>query len=66
MYSLTADPYVANRIAQQRIDDRLREADARRLAREVHRLAHPGRPAWRPQLHVSRLGFTRWFVARTS
>jgi len=39
MFSMMADPRVATRIARQRVDEGVRDAEARRAAREVRRAA---------------------------
>ncbi len=37
MYSMIADPKIATQIAKQQIDERVRDAAARRTAREIRR-----------------------------
>jgi hypothetical protein len=39
MYSMIADPKLATQIARQQVDERIRDAEARRAAREVRRAA---------------------------
>jgi hypothetical protein len=39
MYSMIADPKVATQIARQQVDERVRDAQSRRTAREVRRAA---------------------------
>jgi hypothetical protein len=45
MFSMMADPRVATRIARQRVDKWVRDAEARRTAREVRRAARAHRTA---------------------
>jgi hypothetical protein len=45
MYSMFADPDLATRIANQRVDEWVRDAEARRTAREVRRAARAHRTA---------------------
>ena len=39
MYSMSADPNLATQIAKQQVDEWIRDAEARRTAREVRRAA---------------------------
>jgi hypothetical protein len=45
MYSMFADPNLATQIAKQRVDEWVRDAQARRTAREVRRAARAHRTA---------------------
>jgi hypothetical protein len=45
MYSMIADPKLATQIARQEVDERIRDAEARRPAREVRRAARAHRTA---------------------
>jgi hypothetical protein len=45
MYSMSADTNLATQIAKQRVDERIRDAEARRTAREVRRAARSHRTA---------------------
>jgi hypothetical protein len=45
MYSMSADPNLAIRIANQQVDEWVRDAEARRTAREVRRAARAHRTA---------------------
>lgn len=45
MYSMFADPNLATQIAKQQVDEWVRDAEARRTAREVRRAARAHRTA---------------------
>ena len=47
MYSMIADPKVATQIARQQVDERVRDAQASRTAREVRGAARAQSPAGR-------------------
>jgi hypothetical protein len=49
MYSMIADPKVATQIARQQVDERIRDAEARRIAREVRRAARAQSSMSRPR-----------------
>jgi len=49
MYSMIADPKVATLIARQQVDERIRDAEARRTAREVRRAARAQSSLSRPR-----------------
>jgi len=45
MYSMSADPNLAIRIANQQVDEWVRDAEARRTARKIRRAARAHRTA---------------------
>jgi hypothetical protein len=49
MYSMIADPNVATQIARQQIDERVRDAEARRTAYEIRRAARAQSSMSRPR-----------------
>jgi hypothetical protein len=50
MYSMIADPELATQIARRLVDERIRDADARRTVREVRRAARAQSSTSRPRL----------------
>jgi hypothetical protein len=59
MYSMIAGPQVASTIARQRIEERIREPEARRTARAMRRAARTERRTWRPRKTWSVPAFRR-------
>jgi hypothetical protein len=49
MYSMIHDPKVATQIARQQVDERIRDAEARRTAREVRCAARAQSSMARPR-----------------
>ena len=49
MYSIFDDPKVATQIASQQVDERIRDAEARRAAREVRRASRAQSSIARPR-----------------
>ena len=67
MFPMNTNPYVATTIARYRMEDRLRDAEAHRLATEVRRGAgtEPRTPRTRSHWSVAfvRRGFVSWAKA---
>lgn len=51
MYSMITDPKLATQIARQQVDERIRDAEARRTAREVSRAARAQSSMPQPTQH---------------
>jgi hypothetical protein len=49
MYSTIADPKLATQLARQQLDERIRDAEARRTAREIRRAARAQPSRSRPR-----------------
>lgn len=49
MYSMIADPKLATQIARRQVEERIRDAEARRTAREVRRAARAQSSMSRPR-----------------
>ncbi|MFC5262076.1 hypothetical protein ACFPJ1_08140 [Kribbella qitaiheensis] len=60
MYSMITDPELAAQIALQQIDERIRDAQARRTAREIRRAARAQSSMSQPR-RTSRI----WAIRRT-